>query len=162
MFDIPAAQAILTTDVRSPAKHQTDSTQTSLDPRGAHGGVQREAPQALPKKTKMSNEQKPLRERLHSPEQEISQSQTSSTQWSFAGESEGNPLRPKKGGEADRVKKRLREERGWKGGGGETERKCSCEPQLIGSRAAVGGRSWRWFCQQIQLWSFINTELPEH
>uniref|UniRef100_A0A3P8VGB9 Centrosomal protein 89 n=1 Tax=Cynoglossus semilaevis TaxID=244447 RepID=A0A3P8VGB9_CYNSE len=86
--DVPcgsAAQAILTTDVRSPAKHQTDSTQTSLDPRGAHGGVQREEPQALPKKTKMSNEQKPLRERLHSPEQEISQSQTSSTQRSFAG-----------------------------------------------------------------------------
>lgn len=148
VFDIPAAQAILTTDVRSPAKHQTDSTQTSLDPRGAHGGVQREAPQALPKKTKMSNEQKPLRERLHSPEQEISQSQTSSTQRSFAGESEGNPLRPKKGGEADRVKKRLREERMKRRRRRDGE---ESEPQLIGSRAAVGGRSWRWFCQQIQL-----------
>lgn len=148
VFDIPAAQAILTTDVRSPAKHQTDSTQTSLDPRGAHGGVQREASQALPKKTKMSNEQKPLRERLHSPEQEISQSQTSSTQWSFAGESEGNPLRPKKGGEADRVKKRLREERMKRRRRRDGE---ESEPQLIGSRAAVGGRSWRWFCQQIQL-----------
>ncbi|XP_069390605.1 centrosomal protein of 89 kDa isoform X2 [Paralichthys olivaceus] len=83
--DEQAVPPILTTDLPSQAKSQKHPTQPSPEHRKAHGGVQREAARALPKKARVADEQKLLEERLLRLEQQISHSQASSTLRSSAG-----------------------------------------------------------------------------
>ncbi|XP_040921892.1 centrosomal protein of 89 kDa [Toxotes jaculatrix] len=86
--DVPSVLPLLTIDhlsQASQAKNPKHPTQPSPDPSKADSEVQREAVRALPKKTRMADEQKLLEERLQRLEQEISHSQASSNLRSSAG-----------------------------------------------------------------------------